>query len=121
QRIESWRLEQSRLILEHIQKETRTRRMSQSSVATRSHQSVKSSESESTQVHSEETLSGIVQGEHDNVDWHQGSTPEPETQSEGIVSRVAKNLIRELIGIDDRLLSILFGESLPEESEDTSG
>ncbi|PKS07546.1 hypothetical protein jhhlp_006150 [Lomentospora prolificans] len=121
QRIESWRLEQSRLLLEHIQKETRSRRMSQSSVATRSQQSVQSSESESTQVQSEETLSGVNQGEHDNVDWHQGSTPEPETQSEGILSRVAKSLIKELIGIDDNLLSILFGESLPDEGETTPG
>ncbi|KEZ38665.1 Uncharacterized protein SAPIO_CDS10681 [Scedosporium apiospermum] len=118
QRIESWRLEQSRLLLEHIQKETRSRSLSQSTIATRTHQSVRSSETENAQDGSDKTVSGVVQGEHDNVDWHQGSTPEPEVQSEGILSRVAKSLIKELIGIDDRLLSILFGESRPDDGED---
>lgn len=118
-RIESWRLEQSRLLLEHIQKETRTRRMSQSSAITGPPQSIQSNESESTQVRSEETLSGIVQGEHDNVDWHQGGPSEGEVPAEGILSRIAKNLIKELVGIDDHLiLAILFGEALPEDVQD---
>ncbi|CAI4215101.1 unnamed protein product [Parascedosporium putredinis] len=82
-------------------------------------QSVPSNESESTQVRSEETLSGIVQGEHDNVDWHQGGPSEGEVPAEGILSRIAKNLIKELVGIDDHLiLAILFGEALPEDVQD---
>ena len=119
QRIESWRMEQSRLVLEHIQKETRTRRSSQSSTATVSRQSTKSTEEEDVVMDkSEDKPSTVVPGEHDHLDWHQGD--DSGTESQSILSRVTRTFLKDVIGIDERLLSVLLGDSVPGEEQASS-
>ncbi|KAL2114531.1 hypothetical protein VUR80DRAFT_6016 [Thermomyces stellatus] len=114
QRIESWSLEQSRLVLEHIQKETRARRHSQSSPATKSQLSSKSEENV-VMAKSDDKPSTIVPGEHDHLDWHDGSTQDSSSEPRGVLSRTAWTFLKDVIGIDERLISILLGRSSVDE------
>lgn len=119
QRIESWSLEQSRLVLEHIQKETRTtRRPSHSSTTTtRSRRSARPVEEDVAMEKPEETQAAVSPGEHDHLDWHDGDV-EPSSETQGVLSRVTRTFLKDVIGIDERLLSILLGETLPDEARE---
>lgn len=89
QRIENWRMDQSRVVLEEIERQTRRRGRGRTSRSSRE-----------------------GRGELDSV---------PETQTPGQQSsevdeplwRRVRRLVRDLIGIDDSLLSVIFGESVP--------
>ncbi|PLB48951.1 hypothetical protein P170DRAFT_475285 [Aspergillus steynii IBT 23096] len=100
QRIEKWRMDQSRALLQEIEKETRRRRNSRVSNL-------------SDQLVSPETadvLAGVSDVPRENV----ASTTEPEgSEDESLWRRITRKVIRDLIGIDDSLLSVIFGESLP--------
>ncbi|KAI1389563.1 uncharacterized protein F4822DRAFT_436969 [Hypoxylon trugodes] len=110
-RIEAWRLEQSRYLLEEIQKETRRRRRSVASMATPSKEEEKASEVAS--------MSGVDDMSKDSVDqsWHDHDDNESETGRESVWGRITRKVIRDLMGIDDKLLAILFGEALPDEED----
>jgi hypothetical protein len=88
-RIEEWRLEQSRAFLEELERERRRsrRRLSQS---------------------------GKMEGTRDDAKKADGKMHESEEEL-SLLQRVTRKVIRDLIGIDDDLLSVLFGESLAEE------
>lgn len=96
QRIEAWRLEHSRILLDEVQRETRRRQKSQASL----HRLSKPAESES-----------------DLLAWHDQEAEPQEDETEGFIARVTCKVVRDLLGIDDRLLSILMGETLPNEDE----
>ncbi|KAI1123956.1 hypothetical protein F5Y10DRAFT_285515 [Nemania abortiva] len=99
-RIESWRLEQSRYLLDEIQKETRRRRRSLAS-ASNAH-------------HIAEVAKDATTGAADWHDQHQGDLSEGR---DSIWSRITRKVIQDLLGIDDKMLSILFGEALPDEED----
>jgi hypothetical protein len=102
-RIEEWRVEQSRALLEEIQRETRRRKRS---ISTRK-------SSVSRDLHEEESVTmGSV-----HIGGEGASNAAPKEESDGFWTRVTRRVIQDLMGIDDRLLSIIFGESLPEEFE----
>ncbi|CAF9936807.1 hypothetical protein IMSHALPRED_010908 [Imshaugia aleurites] len=113
ERIERWRAEQSRVLLDEIEKETRRRRAS-----------VRSQRAEMTPG-----IAGLEQIIKDSVAEHAGheatdgplsaSSPAVE-DSESVWQRITRRVIRDFIGIDDNLLSIIFGESLPTEKPDGS-
>ncbi|KAI5199913.1 hypothetical protein E4T39_05970 [Aureobasidium subglaciale] len=75
-RIETWRLEQSRAVLEEIEKETRRRRRKLSIVS------------------------------------RTNSTAAPSTDTESFWQRVTRRVIKDLMGLDDTTLSVIFGEEL---------
>ncbi|KAI0098712.1 hypothetical protein GGR51DRAFT_565544 [Nemania sp. FL0031] len=109
-RIESWRLEQSRYLLEEIQKETRRRRRSLASV--------------SNAHHIAETAQEIVTGAAGQLtegdteeDWHDQNQGESFEGRDSIWSRITRKVLQDLLGIDDKMLSILFGEELPDEED----
>lgn len=111
-RIEAWRLEQSELLLEDIRKETKRRRQSQAPLR-------RPSVARST--------SGVKDDAGDDDvaygDWHdQDVSNPPQARINGLWSQMARKVICEVMGIDDRLLAILFGEALPDgmESDGTS-
>ncbi|KAK7431718.1 hypothetical protein QQZ08_001655 [Neonectria magnoliae] len=107
QRIEAWRLEHSRVLLSEIQRETRRRRQSQASLHRRSSSTpipVASRPAQDT--------------ESDNMTWHDEEAVQPATESEGFLSRFTRKVMRDLMGIDERLLSILLGEATPETDEE---
>ncbi|KAI2606162.1 uncharacterized protein GGS25DRAFT_375961 [Hypoxylon fragiforme] len=113
QRIESWRLEHSRYLLEEIKKETRRRRRSAASMPKSSHM-----EREAEDVAS---MSGIGDASSKKADqsqdWHDQDETDPEAGQESIWGRITRKVIRDLMGIDDKLLSVLFGEALPDEED----
>ncbi|KAE8383429.1 hypothetical protein BDV26DRAFT_139106 [Aspergillus bertholletiae] len=108
QRIEKWRMDQSRVLLQEIEKETRKRRHSRGN---RLNGSVVS-QAEMADIDSSREMS------------QKGASP-PSTISEGdenesLWRKITRKVIRDLIGIDDSLLFALFGESFPEEERDAS-
>lgn len=102
-RIEQWRIEQSQALIEEVERETR-RRLRRGS----RHSSY------------QETLASV----HEDV---LGSTPrqsdylskaaDDAEDFEPFWRRITRKFIRDVIGIDEPLLSVIFGETLPEELE----
>ncbi|KAN0108647.1 hypothetical protein V8E51_008389 [Hyaloscypha variabilis] len=100
-RIETWRMEQSRLLVDEIQRETRRRKQSMS---TQRESILADREQEDVA-----TLSSVDMGtEQDEV---------PVDENESFWNRITRRVIRDLMGIDDDLLSIIFGEALPEDDD----
>ncbi|KAI1362915.1 hypothetical protein F5Y08DRAFT_258735 [Xylaria arbuscula] len=108
-RIESWRLEHSQFILQEIAKESRRRRRSVSSVSN-THLNQKAENTTSSPM-------GAPIDEGVEESWHDQNLTELPEQREGIWSHVTRKVVQDLLGIDDKLLSILFGEALPDEED----
>lgn len=107
-RIEVWRMEQSRVLVEEIQRETRRRRQSMTSERTpltdvfaRDQEDVATLSSVEASVHGQGHLDDEISSEED----------------EGFWNRMTRRVIRDLMGLDDHLLSIIFGEALPEDDD----
>lgn len=96
-RIEVWRLEQSRVLVDEIQRETRRRKESMSSE--RRHVMIDKEQED------EVTLSNVE------------STADDVEQDQSFWTRITRSVIRDLMGIDDDLLAIIFGEALPEDDD----
>ncbi|KAI9787496.1 MAG: hypothetical protein M1839_000025 [Geoglossum umbratile] len=109
QRIQAWRMEQSQALLDEIERETRRRQMSKGgSVVTRSIAAEREEDSVTMGV-----------GELGGTSQVNAADESPaEVENESFWERITRRVIRDLMGIDDSLLSILFGESLPDESEE---
>lgn len=84
-RVEKWRLEQSRAVLEEIEKETRRRRK-RLSIASRTASS---------------------------------AAPSTDTETESFWQRVTRRVIKDLMGLDDTTLSVIFGEELAPAAQTT--
>ncbi|KAG6359170.1 hypothetical protein INS49_012690 [Diaporthe citri] len=121
-RIEEWRLEQSRVLLQEIQKETRRRRESTVSALTdrlrRGSQGFVEAEAEDAALSTvgDPTPDASMAG----TEWHDQDASEMnlgagETEEAGYWTRITRSVIRDLMGIDDKLLCVLFGEALPED------
>ncbi|KAI8957780.1 hypothetical protein F5Y11DRAFT_67582 [Daldinia sp. FL1419] len=109
--IEAWRLEQSRCLLEEIQKETRRRQRSVAGASVLNHIEQKDDDAV--------TMSGLEDSTSNAVDhsqeWHDHDDSEQGTDGESIWGRITRKVVRDILGIDDKMLSILFGEELPDE------
>lgn len=102
-RIEKWRLEQSKALLEEIEKETRRRR--RRSTCSDAYSQVDTAQKDSTNAASKRNSSA--------------KTTHSNSSEEGIVSlslwkRITRSVICDLIGLDENTLAIIFGEALPE-------
>lgn len=121
-RIEEWRLEQSRILLQEIQKETKRRRESTVSALTNrlrraSQTSVDPDAEEATlgtvsEPAPDTTVAGTEWHDQDASDFSLGAGEGDETS---MWSRITRKVIHDLMGIDDQLLCVLFGEALPED------
>lgn len=120
-RIEEWRLEQSRILLQEIQKETRRRRESTVSALTnklrRGSQASVDTEAEEATMSTAGELTPDASAA--GTEWHDQDASEMdlgagEGDEAGVWTRITRRVIRDLMGIDDRLLCVLFGEALPE-------
>ncbi|KAJ4302413.1 hypothetical protein N0V88_002557 [Collariella sp. IMI 366227] len=116
-RIEAWRLEQSQLLLEDIQKETRRRRQSEASLR---------KAQEGTSQAQEVPERGVADDEAADInltatEWHDQDAPSSNESRPGWLSRIARKVIRELMGIDDKMLAVLFGEVVPDDGMLSSG
>lgn len=112
-RIEKWRVEQSIALLEEIERETRRmRRMSRATIA-RSHANSVSSEAQ--------TQTSSMPGSFPEVAKEAPHTPSEEiAEQESFWTRFTQRVIRDLMGIDETILSVIFGEELPEEAKEQS-
>jgi len=104
-RIEEWRLGQSRALLDEIQKETRRRKQS---LSNERRSMIRDGQEEAA------TLGSALDDQSDKLEYQ----PQlPEYDNDSFWSRITRRVIQDLMGIDDNLLSILFGEALPEDPE----
>jgi hypothetical protein len=112
-RIEAWRLEHSRFLLEEIKNETRRRRQSETSM-----HKLRTEKNTAEDIATMSTVSGAPQDTMAGPNaWHDHDMDDAASGQEGLWSRVTRKVIRDLMGIDDRLLSILFGEAVPDEED----
>jgi hypothetical protein len=97
-------LGQSRALLDEIRKETRRRKQSLSS-------------ERRSMIHDgrEEEAATLGSVLDDQSEQSEFPTRLPEHENDGFWSRITRRVIQDLMGIDDNLLSILFGEALPED------
>ncbi|TPX06873.1 uncharacterized protein E0L32_002369 [Thyridium curvatum] len=109
QRIEAWRLEQSKLLLDEIQKQTRRRRQQTAGSVRESRSDSTVTEAVMTPAPTDDTMQG--------TEWHDQDAPHDLGVEEGLWSRITRKLIRDIMGIDDRMLGILFGEELVVEDD----
>lgn len=113
ERIENWRMEQSKVLLDEIERETRKRK---SSVAGRRTEYAPSSAGLEHIV--KESVLTQTEDPEQNEDREEERAPYEDDES--IWQRITRRIIRDFIGIDDALLSVIFGEALPEERPTTS-
>lgn len=97
QRIEQWRMDQSRALMQEIERETRRHRSSRSSIPR-----------------------SVDHVSPPRIAEEPESEPQPEDDpemDESFWRRITRKVIRDLIGIDDALLQVLFGEALPQDEQ----
>lgn len=104
-RIEKWRIEQSQALLEEVERETR--------------RSLRRGSRLSTYQETSASINDDVLGSTPRQSDYISRTAEDDADSEPFWRRITRKFIRDVIGIDDPLLSVIFGESLPEEVENT--
>ena len=106
ERIEQWRMEQSRVMLDEIERETRRRRASV--------RSQRPDTAPSTACVEQITKGSVAENTGDEATYGPLSPSSAAIEdSESFWQRITRRVIRDFIGIDDNLLSVLFGESLP--------
>lgn len=110
-RIEAWRLEHSQFLLDEIKKETRRRKQSEAST-----HKLRAEKHTAEEIATMSTVSEAPQDTKVGA-WHDHDMEHAASGQQGLWSRVTRKVIRDLMGIDDRLLSILFGEALPDEED----
>jgi hypothetical protein len=103
-RIEKWRLEQSKAVLEEIERETRRRRRMSMVSAARS------------RIDSVQLEASTASRAAPTVSDGQSESSEESTENMTFWQRLTRRVIRDLIGLDDDTLSVIFGETLPEEA-----
>ncbi|EER23956.1 hypothetical protein D8B26_002118 [Coccidioides posadasii str. Silveira] len=115
QRIEQWRMEQSRALLQEIERETRRRRYSRANRLSRA-----------TQGSARQPSSVAVESTPEIQPVADEATPRPSPEGsqkgseeeESFWRRITRKVIRDLIGIDNSILAVIFGEALAEGSEE---
>ena len=106
ERIEQWRMEQSRVLADEIERETRRRRASV----------IKQRAENTPGITSPKEIikDSVAENYEDEVTTKRLNASSPAAEdSESFWQRITRRVIRDFIGIDDNLLSIIFGESLP--------
>lgn len=109
-RIERWRVDQSQAVLEEIDKETR-RHHRRAKLTAASASAASSSAIQSQSVSSSGTASTVGGGSS-------GEAAVTQRAEEPLWRRITRKVIQDIIGIDDSLLSVIFGESLPDNAVD---
>jgi hypothetical protein len=108
ERIEKWRMEQSKVLLDEIERETRRRKTSKHSQRVESAPNSAGLEriiKETVDTQTHEDLRGVSNAADDAAS----------EDDESFWQRITRRVIRDFIGLDDATLSVIFGESLTEE------
>lgn len=118
-RIEHWRLEQSRAFLEEIEKESRRiRRLSRATAARSRASSINIQSNSETQIASSSFATPTPSTTGDV--GHSSILADEPSQNESFWKRITRRVIRDLIGIDENLLSVILGEELVDNAQDMS-
>jgi hypothetical protein len=112
-RIEKWRLEQSKAVVDEIEKETRRRQRRMSKMSTFSRVTEESAALESVAIESVAGEEPIIYAEPEMT------KSEEQEPSESWWQRITRRVIQDLIGLDEKTLSVIFGEELAEGSTPT--
>ncbi|CAD6499832.1 BgTH12-03938 [Blumeria graminis f. sp. triticale] len=96
-RIESWRMEHSRVLVNEIKRESRQK---------------------NTNTADEAQFTNKVSAQENRAKASNTEFDSPGSDNETFWNRIKRRVIRDLIGINDDLLSIIFGESLPPDGDD---
>lgn len=121
-RIEKWRLEQSRALLEEIERETRRmRRMSRVSAASRPRADSLALQTKSETNFSTTGFNTPVNEMPQPIFPQAAEQPfqeevQTEEETKSFWQKFTERVIRDLIGIDETILSIILGEELPTEA-----
>ena len=107
ERIEKWRLDHSRILLDEVEKQTR-RRLSRAS----------QSQQASTQEKDDVKVGSVAGLTHSEGSVSEGIAT---TEEESFWQRVTRKVFRDFIGIDEAILSIIFGEALPSQTTKPTG
>nr|POE93618.1 hypothetical protein CFP56_19630 [Quercus suber] len=105
-RIEQWRLEQSKAVLEEIEREARRRRRQMSRMTS----SIGTLPSVRETVAAGSQTTGAVAP---------GSEEDEQQPSESFWRRITRRVIEDLIGLDETTLSVIFGEQLADDPSPT--
>jgi hypothetical protein len=116
QRIEKWRMEQSRVLLQEIERET-TRLQRRKSRASRTSDRASALHTGTDVMSSIPETSNLSDASSSHTDT--SSTAGDSDPDISFWRRITRKVIRDLIGIDNTLLSVILGESLPEEGQDS--
>lgn len=112
-RIEKWRVEQGQALIEEIQLATRRRRLSIiSRQSGETPQDIGLSEEDSA------SMGGISDGDgtSDTRATSRAHSVKGTPSDESFLKRITRCFIRDIIGLDDNLLEVIFGEALPAEA-----
>lgn len=104
-RIEAWRLEHSRIILEEVQREARRSKILQQKRAVAQKPAPNTEEATDTT---------------EDMTWHEedpDTHPEDKEDSEGLITRITRKVLRDILGIDEKLLSVVLGGDLLSDEE----
>lgn len=108
-RIERWRIEHSRILLEEVEKETRRRSITQMDLPTAAKLDIcNRTISNTVNAMSSASLVNPSPGEKPDV--------EKEEDSGNVWRRIIQSLFRDIIGLDETVLALMFGEALPVEA-----
>ncbi|EHK39673.1 hypothetical protein TRIATDRAFT_296679 [Trichoderma atroviride IMI 206040] len=104
-RIEAWRLEHSRIILEEVQREARRSKILQQKRVVAQKPAPNTEEATDTT---------------EDMTWHEedpDTHPEDKEDSEGLITRITRKVLRDILGIDEKLLSVVLGGDLLSDEE----
>lgn len=119
ERIEKWRLDHSRVLLNEIEKETRRRRASfRGQKSLTADEELKHANLERSQhIVGDQHEEGNVTNQPGVFTTTHHAETEAEEESESVLERVTRLVIRDFMGIDDKILSVILGESLVDEEK----
>lgn len=116
QRIEKWRMEQSRVLLQEIERET-TRLQRRNSRASRTSDRASALRTGTDVMGSISETRGLSDTSSSHTET--SSTAGNSDPDISFWRRITRKVIRDLIGIDNTLLSVILGESLPATEQDS--
>lgn len=109
-RVEIWSIEQSKILMDSVQREAGRRRASPSNRGNKHGISASCKDAFDKGFSRPWDRGYRLEKSCDEAGEMEAGSDEP------LLGRITRRLIRDLLGIDDHVLSVIFGESLPEES-----
>ncbi|PNS21677.1 hypothetical protein CAC42_1531 [Sphaceloma murrayae] len=105
-RVERWRTEQSKAVLEEIERETRRRYRRANQIG-----------GTGTPTRAASIPSASITAGQESISTETGGDTKPDSDS--FWQRITRKVIRDLIGLDENTLSVIFGEDLSQDMSST--